>query len=349
MQKFEAVKEIRGAYINLNKLFSFNWARIFIAIGARGYGKTFASKRKCIKSFKYDKLRFVILRDTTAACEEISDNGGYKLFNDVFSLPILKNDKYDVQKNTILINSKNAGEIMPLSTYYKYKGNSYKDIGWILFDEFIEESVQAYRGNRARQFANTLETIVRCNEQTKIILTANALDMGNDILELLGIYIKNGEYGYYMNKEKKVVVFYAPNSKEFEERKKNSISATITAGTFLDDSMNKNIFDSGGCQMFEKRKPCNLYGIYYNNDGECFRLYQAAKENLFYACKDINANSYNYMRYVFNAKQANENRILVDKNIRNWLKKLLQAKQIQFESQYIFGVFCSVINNTYKK
>lgn len=349
MQRFIPVKEIHGEFICLNKLFSFNWARIFVVVGARGYGKTFASKRKCLKSFKYEKLRFVILRDTTAACEEICDNGGYKLFNDVFSLPIFKNDKYDVQKTTIIINDKNAGEIMPLSTYYKYKGNSYKDVGWILFDEFIEESVQAYRGNRARQFANTLETIIRDNKKTKIILTANALDMGNDILELLGINIKNGEHGYYINKEKAVVVFYAPNSPEFEERKRNSISARITAGTFLDDSMNKNIFDGGGCQIFEKRKPCNLYGIYYNNEGECFRLYQAVKENIYYACKDINSKSYNYMRYVFNAKQTSNERILVDQNVRIWLKRLLQAKQIQFESQYIFGVFCSVINNTLKK
>ena len=349
MQKFIPIPELHGEYISLNKMFSFNWARIFVVIGARGYGKTFASKRKCLKCFKYEKLRFVVLRDTTAACDEICDNNGYKLFNDVFSLPVFKNDTYAVQKTTIMINNKNAGEVMPLSTYYKYKGNSYKDIGWILFDEFIEESVQAYRGNRARQFANTLETIIRDNKKTKIILTANALDLGNDILELLGINIQNGQHGYYLNKEKQVVVFYAPNSPEFEERKRNSISSKITAGTFLDASMNKNVFDDTGCKIFEKRLPCGLFGIYYNNEGECFRLYKANKENLFYVCKDINSKSYSYMRYVFNAKQASNERILVESNVRSWLKKLLQQKLVQFESQYIFGVYCSVVNNTMKK
>lgn len=349
MQRFIPAKEVRGDYINLHKLFSFNWARVFGVIGARGYGKTFASKRKCLKDFKYHKKRFIIVRDTTAACDEICDNGGYKLFSDVFSLPIFQKDKYDVQKYTIFINDKNAGEVMPLSTYYKYKGNAYKDVAWVLFDEFIEESVQAYRGNRARQFANTLETIIRDNQSTRVVLTANALDLGNDILEVLDIHIKSGQYGYYINEEKGVVIYYAPNSPEFEKRKENSISSRITRGTFLDQSMNKNQFENTGCLIFERRKPCNLYGIYYNNEGECVRLYQERRGDTFYCCKDINSNSYNYMRYVFNAKQANADRILVENNVRQWLKRLLQTQQVQFESQYIFSVYCSIINNTMKK
>lgn len=351
MQKFIPIdaNQIHGEYISLNRLFSFDWARIFICIGARGYGKTFASKRKCLKTHKYDKLKFIILRDTTSACEEICANGGYKLFNDVFSLPFLKNDSYDIIKNTILINGHNAGEVIPLSTYYKYKGNSYKDVGWVLFDEFIEESVQAYRGNRARQFANSLETIIRSNKHTRVILTANALDVGNDILELLNIHIKNKQYGFYINEEKKTVCYYAPNSKEFEERKKHSLSTIITKGTFLDDEMNLNSFENNACEIFERRKPCVLEGIFYNNEGECVRLYRAKNGGEYYACKDINPTSNNYLRYVFNAKQVDENKILVEKNMRDFLKNLLKSKSVKFESQYIFNVYCSIVNNTLKK
>ena len=351
MQKFipvDAKKMCSGEYINLNRLFSFQGMRIFGVVGARGYGKTFASKRKLLKSHKYDKLKFIIIRDTTSACEEVCANGGYKLFNDVFSLPFLKNDSYDIVKNTILINGQNAGEVIPLSTYYKYKGNSYKNVGWILFDEFIEESVQAYRGNRARQFANTLETIIRTN-YTNVILTANALDVGNDILELLDIHIKNKQYGYYINEEKKTVIFYAPNSEAFEKRKRDSVSTMITRGTFLDDEMNLNSFENNSCEIFERRKPCVLEGIFYNNEGECVRLYRARNGGEYYACKDINPHSNNYMRYVFNAKQVDENKILVERNMREFLKELLRTKAVKFESQYIFNVYCSIVNNTLKK
>lgn len=350
MQEYIPIETMNGAYVKLNRLFGFSsWARIFICIGARGYGKTFASKRKCLKDFIFRKLKFVILRDTTAACDEICASGGLKLFSDVFRLDVFKKHTYNIERYQIYIDGKNAGEVMPLSTYYKYKGNAYTNVGWVLFDEFIQEDVQAYRGNRARQFANSIETIIRDNPITRVMMTANALELGNDILELLGIHIVNGKYGYYLNKQKKVAVLYAPNSPEFEERKRTSISATITAGTFLDDSMNKNKFEGTGCIIFEKRLPCTLWGIYYNNEGECFRLYQAKSGDEYYACKDINPKSYNYMRYVFNAKQATNDRILIDTKSRTWLKSLLQNQQIQFESQYIFNIFCSVVNNTLKK
>lgn len=348
MQKFIPVTKAIGQHINLDRLFSFEWAQIFGVIGARGYGKTFAFKRKCVKSFLYDKKKFIILRDTTASCEELEAQNGFKAFNDIFSIvPAFKGHTYGIENHSILIDGKYAGEIMPLSTYYKYKGNAY-DAGWVLFDEFIEESVQAYRGNRARQFANTLETIIR-DKKTRVGLTANALDSGNDILELLGIHIKSGQYGFYINKEKKVVIYYAPNSPEFEERKANSLSTIITQGSVLDASMNKNVFEAEGCEIFERRGPCSIFGIYYNNDNECFRLYQGTGGDIYYVCKDINANSCNYLRYVFNPKQAGKNRILLDNSARAFLKRLLQLGKVKFESQFIFGVFCSVVNNTMKK
>lgn len=347
MQKYIPLETMHGEYINLNRLFSFN-AKIFGVIGARGYGKTFASKRKCFKSFFYDKKRFIIVRDTIEACEKVVEDNGAKLCGDVFTkcAPLAKHT-YDIEKYNVNFDGMKAGEVMPLSAYYKYKGNYY-DVGWILFDEFIPEEVQAYRGNRARQFANTIETIVRGNP-TRVILTANALDMGNDILELLDVHIKPNAYGFYYNPDKDVVILYAPNSPEFEARKSQSLSGKITAGTFLDDSMNKNKFEKEGCIIFERRKPCDLYGIYYNNEGECVRLYQAKTGATYYVCKDINSKSYNYMRYVFNAKQVTANRILVDNKMRIWLKSLLQKRQIEFESQYLFNVFCSIINNTFKK
>lgn len=348
MQIYIPVKEIHGAHISLNRLFSFNECRVFLCIGARGYGKTFASKRKCFKDFKFKNKRFIVARDTTAACDELCKDNGEKFLNDIASIQNFSNDKIEVKGQTIYFNDKIAGEIMPLSTYYKYKGNKY-DIGWLLFDEFIEEDCQAYRGNRARQFVNTLQTTIRDKDSARIICTANALDMGNEILELLDFHIKNGQYGYYLNKEKKSVLYYAPNSPEFEKRQENSISSVIAKGTFLDASMNKNEFESNGCVIFEKRKPCDIWGIYYNLENECFRLYQAKDGSTFYVCKDINSNSYSYMRYVFTAKQAKMDRILADSKIRQWLKKLLATKQVQFESQYLFGVYCSIVENTLKK
>lgn len=349
MQRYIPVKpsELHDKYINLNKLFSFEWASTFGVIGARGYGKTYKIKKKITKDFIFNGDKFVVIRDTIDACEKIAEQKGIKFFGDIFQEPCLSKHTYSIDGFAITVDNKLAGEIVPLSAYYKYKGNYY-DAKNIFFDEFIAEDVQAYRGNRARQFANTIETIVR-DRKARVYLSANALDLGNDILEMLGIHIKNKQYGYYINKEKKVVIYYAPDSAEFLERKQNSISGTMTKGTFLDANMNHNEFERGECEIFERRKPCNLYGIYYNNEDECIRLYKSNDTNEYYVCKDINSNSYLYMRYVFNAKQMSTNRKYANNDVRKFLQGILYNKQVKFESKYVFGVYCSICNNTLKK
>ena len=342
-------KKLKGTFINLSKLMSFSWANIFIVIGARDYGKTYFFKRKLTKDFIYQHKKFIVVRDTIEACEKIAEEKGIKFFGDIFKENKHLHEKhtYNITGMSINIDNKLAGEIMPLSAFYKYKGNYY-DAENVLFDEFIPESVQAYRGNRARQFVNTIETIVR-DRNVNIYLTANALDLGNDILEILDIKIKNNKYGYYCNKEKGVVVYYAPDSEEFIKRKKNSIAGKIAKGTFLEDNLLYNKFENGDCILFEKRKPCNLFGIYYNKENEALRLYKSNNSEEFFACKDINPNSYTYMRYVFETKQIATNRKYANNNVRKFLENLLINKKVYFESKYLFGIYCSIINKTLKK
>ena len=342
-------EDLKGDHIVLSKLFSFSWARIFAVIGARDYGKTFGFKKVLIEDFIYDGKTFNVVRDTQTACDEIAANGGLKFFGDVFTfVKKFAKHNYDVANYKIKIDGKHAGEIMPLEAFYKYKGNYY-DSQNILFDEFIAEKQQQYRGNRARSFVNTLETISRSRTNSRVFLTANALELGNDILELLDIHIKNGQYGYYINTDKKVVVFYAPDSPGFIERRKDSIAATITKGTFLDANFNNNMFDDNDCVIFEKRPPCNLYGIYYSPEGEAVRLYKANNGNEYYACKDINPNSYGYMRYVFKISQVGANRTYAPDTVRKFLSRLLELKQVKFESRFIFGVYCAICQKTLKK
>lgn len=73
---------------------------------------------------------------------------------------------------------------MALSTFHKLKGNTFTEIKTIVFDEFIPEVGEVVRGDRARQFVNTVETICRLSKDTVIIMLANALDKGDRILNL---------------------------------------------------------------------------------------------------------------------------------------------------------------------
>lgn len=351
MIKYIPVKseDLKHDHIVLSKLLSFSWARIFAVIGARDYGKTFGFKKILVEDFIYNHKTFNVVRDTQTACDEITANGGLKFFGDIFTfIKKFTKHKYDVANYKIKIDGKHAGEIMPLAAYYKYKGNYY-DSENVLFDEFIAEAQQMYRGNRARQFVNTIETISRSRTNSRVFMTANALELGNDILELLNINIKNGKYGYYINTDKKVVVFYAPDSPGFKERRKKSLAANIAKGTFLDANFNNNEFEDQDCIVFEKRPPCNLYGIYYSSEGECVRLYKSNTGNEYFVCKDINAKSYSYMRYCFNISQVGSNRTYAPESVRKFLTKILELKQVKFESRYVFGIYCAICQKTLKK
>lgn len=341
MQEFIPITEVHGAYIRLNRLFSYSWASVFAVVGAQGYGKTFASKRCCIKHFMHDNQQFVILRNTDDECQRLCKDNGDKIFEDICHA--YKKFEYSTNAGTMFINGKKCGEVIPISTYYKNKGEaSFDNVGWVLFDEFIKEGQQRYNGDRAKQFAKLVEVTTR-DRKARLILTANALDPGDPVLELLGITIKSGQFGYYLNHEKGVVLYYAPNSQEFETRRKNSISWKLIKGTYLDDSMAQNKFEGADFQRFDKRPPVDLIGIYYNNEGNCFRLYREKHGNKCFASRDLNPKSCAYMRYVFNSSQAGKDRVLRGTPTKKWLKDLLASKKVYFESSFIFNVYCSII------
>lgn len=330
-------------------MFSLSWARVFGVIGARGYGKTYWIKRMFAKDFIYQRKKMCLIRDTIEACDKVVEFKGIKFWGDVFNIDkTLSQHSASIEGYEIKIDEKHAGDVIPLSAYYKYKGNYY-DADNILFDEFIQEKVQAYRGNRARQFVNTIETIVRRRPNARVCLTANALDLGNDILELFGISIKPNKFGYYINKEKGIVIYYAPNSQEAIEAKVNSLAGKLAKGTILEDNMNNNAFDDANFLLFEKREKCDIYGIYYNWEGDAVRLYKAKDKNEWYICKDINSKSYPYLRYVFNTSQLTYDNKYGSPDLRKWLERLMVQKVIKFESKYVFNIFCSIINKNCKK
>ena len=338
---FTAEKEPHGEYIHLNRLFGHR-ARIFGVIGAKGYGKTYRAKRYALKRWKYHRMPLTVMRDSETAVDELCAANGQKFFNDVMAArPFLKDDaKIDARQ--IYYNNDHAGEIMPLSAFHKYKGNSY-NIGTVLFDEFIPEKTQVRRGDPAYQFIVSLDTLIRDNPNTRVILTANALDMGAPLLELFDIEIRQGQFGYYYNPDKDVVIYYAADSPEFIRRRENSIAFKLAAGTRYAGGVIANKFDDADPIIFTQREPCVMYGIYYTPDGDAFRLYQSRVSNKYYATKDINPNSYKYMRFVFEFSQVDKDKQYVGKPVKDFLRGLLTDHRVEFESRYILSRYLAVI------
>lgn len=254
-----------------------------ILIGGRGVGKTYGAKdfilSKCLNSSK----KFVWLRATKTMCDTLKGDKGQALFKDV----LIKEEKYNgfsyvINGDGTIEFSKGedkkvVGYLMSLTEYYKYKGNDFSDVEYIVFDEFMSENGEVVRGNRVIQFLNTLETVCRNRENIKIFLLSNATNLGDDILELFFTGVKSGAYGFYTNNEKDAVLWYMKSSDAYLETKRNSPVGKIIKGTPYEETIIDNKFRTYDSDYFDNMAPNsnivftikiedNIIGFYRTSD-----------------------------------------------------------------------------------
>lgn len=333
----------KGKYVDYRKAFSFG-THILVLIGARGFGKTYGGKKYVLKKNFREKKIFVFLRDNELALQEITNNDCLNFLKDVKKDPAIKkfykNDA-EFSSRLLSINGKPVGYFYATSTYYNLKGNDFSDVDIIVFDEFIKEKGQAQRGNRALAFLNMVETVLRMKTKAKIILTANALDRGDEILDILGIKIDKG-FGFYVNREKDVCCYYCCNSKKFEEDKMNSISGKLSAGTTYASNLNRNEFSSNDIKLYDERpKGTDLLAIFKDENGARIRL-AIGNDNKLYVYNDPNPTGNSDIRFVNNIKLVDPNYSLAPPALVEAIIKAHGSKKALFESSRVYNIFISI-------
>lgn len=333
-------------FYNYAKVLSFDWAWIIAVIGARGRGKTYGAKKWLLNGWLYKKEQFIILRDSEDECKTIAKDNGLRFWEDVISDSKYRGKKIDIEmtKDSVTINGELAGFVMPASLFYKFKGSQYNKVKRLLYDEFIRENQVRFNGNRALQFLNSVFTIGRFRNDFKLVMTANALDRGDTLLvDLFAVQIR--DFGIYKRREKGVVVDYTPNSKEFVELQKNSQAYKLVKGTRFEANLIGNKFvDDGDNAYFDKRKPCDLYGIYYNARENAFvRIYLAKDGSEWYACRDVNPNTVAYMRFTFDLGAVTTRIRLAPIEEKKILQNIFAKSLLKFENSYIMKVFKEII------
>lgn len=333
----------KNIFYRLNKVLSYHWARVIALIGARRRGKTYSVKKWLLNGWKYHRIQFAIFRDTQAECDLITEDDGAKMWEDILKEPKFADLTIKMKGNDIYVNSELAGFILPISLFRKYKGTTYSKVKRGLYDEFIREKGARYNGDRALQFLNTFMTTASLRDDFILICTANALDKGDTILSDI-FQVNITHFGLYKRKDKGVIVDYIPNSEDFIEYQKQSQAYKLVKGTRFEANLfdNKFVDDVDGL-FYDKRKPCDLIGIYYNRDDVAVRVYEAKSGDEFYCGHDINKNTANYMRFTFNLEQANNRIQLAPKDEKKYLQELFTNNLIKFENKYILNVFKDII------
>lgn len=275
-------------YLNYRTVFAYG-KKINLIIGGRGVGKTYGAKKFVLSKCIPTPSKFVWLRTTKAMTDVLKGDKGQALFKDIIEQEeSFHNLKYVINGDgTIEIDAepenKVIGYLMSCSEYYKYKGNSFSDVKYIVFDEFIPENGEILRGNRVIQFLNTIETICRNREDVTIILLANATNLGDEILELFFTNVKNGEYGFYINERKDALLYYMKSSDEYLSVKRNSPVGRIIAGTPYEDTIINNKFRTFDSDYFDNM-PSNSNVVFsIKIDDSIIGFYQSTNYPFYFA------------------------------------------------------------------
>lgn len=324
-------------YINTNRVFSFG-TRYIIIVGGRGIGKTYRFTKFVIKKFLTENKKFAWVRDTERALDTLTAMNGAKFFKGMSKEFKKFNGKIDGE--AVYINDELAGYMLPLSTYYNYKGNNYDDVDYIIIDEFIAETQQRITFSRAQAIINTIETIARLRPDVRVILLANALDRGDEILQLFGFNIK--DFGYYLNREKSAVLWYPPSNPQYLAKHTTSLAGLLTKGTVYDDNIIANKFINESPDTYARRPAKASVLIVLHNEDSAVRVYIAGDD--IYIDRDTNAEAYAGLRYVTDYRLVSTRRNLLPQGMKKGLLNAYANGSIKFANPFVRNVFLEILN-----
>lgn len=326
-------------WYDLRPIMSYNLP-VMIIVGARSIGKTYCVKKHVIKGNIYDDKKFVFLRDNDEARKKLTANDGSKFFADV-KKEFNKNFDGKIRGETIYINGKEAGGIMSASLFQNFKGNSFEDVDTIIYDEFINEKGRSKNQYQGYEFINMLYTIARTRKNVRIFLLANALDRGNEILEILGIKINQG-FGFYINREKGVICHYCDNNPKFNKERDESVVGKIIKGTVYEENLFNNKFVDDESEFFAKKPDkLRLYVILHSNYN-AIRVY-IGDDGKFYVTRDINSDAHANVRFVNNIEDVNSRLALIPKYILDVLINGYNKSLFKFENANLKKIFINFI------
>jgi len=200
-------------------------------IGARGLGKTFGCKRRCIKDALERGRQFILLRRYK---EELAEARA-TFFADIQhefpewefrvfgrnaqaskQLPPVEGEddaaraKREKGRKWVTI-----GFFVALSTAQRMKGTSFPDVYTILFDEFIiEKGNIRYIQDEVTAFNNFYSTVDRWNDRVKVFFLANSVNIMNPYF--LKWEIRPDQEKEFVVRENGFIVFHFPDSAKFQ-------------------------------------------------------------------------------------------------------------------------------------
>lgn len=223
------------------------WANLFVVIGGRQTGKSYAGTEFLIKQWRERGRRFVWIRLSKISVDKMLANNCDQLFDPdlmrKYKLDLVrsKSNVYEVLKRDEkgkVVKKKLMGRVLALSEMAKEKGVAFFDKdykGWtnIFVDEFVREQREKDTFDVSYNLANTIENLIRNkHEKVRVIMFCNYCSDISDVLSNLDFLPLT--FGRYKLKRKRTIIDYLPVSEGYKKMREGAIANLILG----DDSGN---------------------------------------------------------------------------------------------------------------
>ena len=329
----------RGLWSNIRAYYGYANYKLKLFIGLKGIGKTFASKQLVINRFLYKGTKFLWLRDTEGAVDRMKEDGAK--FFDIELRKKFPDVRMELKGSLFYINSKVAGSLESVSTFYKQKGNDYADYGTVVFDEAIPEKVQNKQAGFFLKLANVIKQVARLKNGKErgdidFIFNANALDSGADVIVNFGFKNIN-KYGIYLNKTRMAMLVYLPDSKQYQHAVKESIAGKLLQNTEVDSNLNQGNFATNMDNIIDFRVTSTVKYIIVTNDGN-FAVEKANAPFSLWYITNPKKGSYNGKWYTSDFSLQTQ-KIKYRKDIKKTLQEMVNYGIIEYENSNLRELF----------
>lgn len=262
-------------YWSPRKVLSYNPYLAMIE-GGRGIGKTTQMLAYVLNAYCKGGDRFVYIRRYKPEIKQFVDTSKAPLsvIADGFTYRGDKNGGY-----TCYYDDDVVGYATPLSTSKSYKSSKFKNVKWIIFDEFTLKrgSTNRYLTDEVTTFFEFISTIVRTDKEYKIIMLGNNLDMFNPYAEFFKVPLF--EYVYYDKKRNIVCERPKNNPKLLEEEEKTPLFKILQGTAYAEYHYFNKLLTNTKIDVIKKPINCRLYiRIVINNETLNIYMYNEAKE-----------------------------------------------------------------------
>lgn len=286
MPRLRKPKRKAFPYYDWDRTLSYN-APVTLVVGERGKGKTYGIRKKAISICIATGKTYV---EVVRYQNDIDGDDGVKLgyFDKLIEKGEFPGIVFKIEKHRAYWARESENPEWRLLMYFcaltnqqNLKRNTFANVRFIIFDEFILERTDRYHGYLKREFdvlANLINTITRQDRyftehpNCNVILMGNAVDMVNPYFAKMGID-RMPSYGFHWYCDKLYLLHYVEPDERSEAMLDHTIAGRMIAGSKAAESTYGNVFEQDSDAFIEDKPGKATYAFGFEYDGGSYGVW----------------------------------------------------------------------------